>query len=70
VNAPSAFEVVSYREGKFRRATFKQGKLKTDKQQGVQPPTAPWSRFTPDPRSSTWSWHEEFIGTGSGTTRT
>ena len=64
VNALSAaFEVVSYREGKFRRATFKQGKLTSDKQgKDAQEPDGTLVRFTPDPAIfKTWSWHEEFI---------
>ena len=49
VNAlSSAFEVVSYREGKFRRATFVQGKLKADKQgKDATSPTARSSASRP-----------------------
>ncbi|MBM4335169.1 MAG: type IIA DNA topoisomerase subunit B [Deltaproteobacteria bacterium] len=64
VNAlSSAFEVISYREGKFRRATFAQGKLLSDKQgKDATEPDGTRVRFTPDPAIfKTWSWNEEFI---------
>jgi len=65
VNALSAaFEVVSWREGKYRRATFKQGKITSDKQ-GKEADAADGTlvRFTPDPVIfKTLNWNDELVG--------
>ena len=64
VNALSdTFEVCSYREGKFKRATFNQGKLKKE-QAGKDPkaPTGTYIRFTPDTEIfKKFKWNNEFI---------
>ncbi|MBW2417922.1 MAG: ATP-binding protein, partial [Deltaproteobacteria bacterium] len=64
VNALSSdFEAISYREGKYRRAAFQQGKVKEDKKgkaTGEESGTA--IRFTPDPEIfGEYAWNEEFI---------
>lgn len=65
VNALSAdFTVISYREGKYKRADFKQGRLQhekggTDKDNG---PRGTFVQFTPDPEIfKTYHWNLEFI---------
>ncbi len=64
VNALSArFTVTSWREGKFRRATFERGKLKDDKA-GKDTDTRDGTEvsFEPDPEIfGRFGWHEEFI---------
>ncbi len=64
VNALSdTFEVCSYREGKFKRATFNQGKLKKESA-GKEPkaPTGTYIRFTPDTEIfKKFKWNNEFI---------
>jgi topoisomerase-4 subunit B len=64
VNAlASEFEAASYRDGKFRKARFAQGKLLKD-QKGKQGDAADGTevRFTPDPEIfGTYQWNEEFI---------
>jgi topoisomerase-4 subunit B len=64
VNALSSrFEATSFRDGRFRRACFEQGKLQgdekgrdSDAKQGTR------VRFTPDPEIfHDFDWHEEFI---------
>jgi len=64
VNALSArFEVISYREGKFKRALFKQGKL-IDQEDGRSKDEADgtYVEFTPDPEIFTkFQWRDEFI---------
>lgn len=64
VNALSSeFEVCSYREGKFKRAIFSQGKLV--KEQGgkdANSPTGTYVRFTPDKEIfKKFRWSDEFI---------
>lgn len=64
VNALSShFEVCSYREGKYKRALFEQGKLV--KEQGgkdADAPTGTFVRFTPDPEIfKKYKWNVEFI---------
>jgi topoisomerase-4 subunit B len=65
VNALSSnFEAVSYRDGRFRRATFGQGKILTDKK-GRDPEarTGTLVQFTPDREIfGEFSWTEDFIG--------
>ena len=64
VNALSAaFEVVSWREGKYRRATFERGKIKSDKQgKEADQPDGTLVRFSPD-RSifKHISWNDELV---------
>src|SRR5262245_17614799 len=64
VNAlSSAFEVTSWREGRYRSARFAQGQLESDKQ-GRDADAADGTRvrFTPDPEIfPRYTWHEEFI---------
>ena len=64
VNALSSqFEVISYRDGKFKRALFERGKLKKE-EDGRQKdePTGTLVRFTPDPEVfKRFSWNEEHI---------
>ncbi|HTO54017.1 MAG TPA: DNA topoisomerase IV subunit B [Myxococcota bacterium] len=65
VNALSAaFEVTSWREGKYRRATFKQGKIASDKQgKESEQADGTFVRFTPDPTIfKTTHWSDELIG--------
>lgn len=65
VNALSAeFEITSWREGKFRRVRFEQGKLISDKKgSDARAPNGTEVRFTPDPEIfKKYSWNEEFIG--------
>jgi topoisomerase-4 subunit B len=64
VNAlSSAFEVVSYREGKYKRALFEQGKLL--KEQGGkdgEAPTGTYVRFEPDREIfKKFHWNVEYI---------
>lgn len=64
VNALSSeFEVCSFREGKFKRALFSQGKLV--KEQGgkdTNSPTGTFVRFTPDKEIfKKYKWNDEFI---------
>jgi topoisomerase-4 subunit B len=64
VNAlASSFEAVSYRDGKFRRATFERGKLQQDKKgEQADAPDGTFIRFTPDEEIfGTFDWSEEFI---------
>jgi DNA gyrase subunit B/topoisomerase-4 subunit B len=51
VNALSDhFEVTSFREGRFRRATFSQGRIESDKKgKDAEAPDGTLVRFTPDP---------------------
>ena len=64
VNALSQrFSVTSWREGKFRRATFSRGKLASDKT-GKDDATRDGTEvsFEPDPEIfGRFGWHEEFI---------
>ena len=64
VNALSSeFEVVSYRDGAYKRALFRRGELESEnggKAQGERDGT--FIRFTPDPQIfEEYSWREEFI---------
>ena len=64
VNALSSeFEVVSYREGKFKRARFERG-VKREESSGRAPkePNGTWVRFTPDSEIfGDFEWREEYI---------
>ncbi|MFH0946737.1 MAG: ATP-binding protein, partial [Planctomycetota bacterium] len=64
VNALSAeFEVVSYRDGHYRRARFERGVLKEEKK-GRDPESKPGTlvRFTPDPQVfGKYCWEEAYI---------
>jgi topoisomerase-4 subunit B len=64
VNALSSdFEVVSYRDGKFKRATFQRGKKtgeKSGKETGEK--TGTLIRFVPDPEIfGVFEWREEYL---------
>ncbi len=63
VNALSTrFEVCSWREGRFKRATFEQGKITAEKggKEGAKDGT--FVAFTPDPEIfGEYQWREEFI---------
>ena len=64
VNALSAeFEVISYREGKFRRARFERGHQKDDAAgKDETAPTGTFIRFRPDPEIfNSFTWREEFV---------
>ena len=63
VNALSSdFEVVSRREGKFVRATFERGKLKTEKKGKEDAPDGTFVRFVPDPEIfGQYAWNEDYI---------
>ena len=63
VNALSAtFEVVSHRDGQFKRATFKQGKLKDEEGGKSKEPNGTYVCFTPDPEIfKKYAWHDEYI---------
>jgi topoisomerase-4 subunit B len=65
VNALSSeFEVCSWREGRYKRASFKQGKLKDEKDgKDTEGQSGTWVKFTPDPEIfKTYTWDETFIG--------
>jgi topoisomerase IV subunit B len=64
VNAlASAFEVVSTREGQFKRATFVQGLLQKEEDgRDRNSPTGTFVRFTPDVEIfKAYAWKDEFI---------
>jgi topoisomerase-4 subunit B len=63
VNALSAsFEVVSHRDGQFKRATFKQGKLVDEEGGRTKEPNGTYVCFTPDPEIfKKYAWHDEYI---------
>jgi len=64
VNALSdEFEVTSYREGKFRTATFARGKLANQRRgQDSSAPDGTFVRFTPDPEIfGRYDWDDDFI---------
>jgi topoisomerase-4 subunit B len=64
VNALSSeFEAVSWRDGRFRRASFRRGKLlKESKGRAPDEPDGTYVRFTPDPEIfERYAWNEEFI---------
>ena len=63
VNALSAdFEVRSFRDGRFKQASFIRGKLQKEKSGKSEEPNGTYIRFTPDPEIfGTYEWREEFI---------
>jgi topoisomerase-4 subunit B len=63
VNALSGrFEVISHREGQFKRAAFKQGKLVDEEDGRSTEPNGTWVEFEPDVEIfKTFTWHDEFI---------
>lgn len=64
VNALSAtFEVCSFREGKFKRAIFEQGKLKKEQAgKDAKAPTGTFTRFVPDREIfKRFKWNFEYI---------
>jgi topoisomerase-4 subunit B len=64
VNALSAdFQVASFRDGKFVRADFKQGKLEGQKKgKDGAAPDGTYVEFTPDPEIfGKYDWNEDFI---------
>jgi topoisomerase-4 subunit B len=64
VNALSEkFEVISYRDGKFHKATFERGKLITDiSGEDKKSHSGTFIQFTPDPEIfNTYGWQEEYI---------
>ncbi len=64
VNALSSrFEITSWREGKFRRVRFEQGRLVEDKKgKGAKEPNGTSVTFMPDPEIfKKYHWNEEFI---------
>jgi len=63
VNALSAtFEVVSHRDGQFKRATFKQGKLKDEESGKTKEPNGTYVCFEPDSEIfKKYAWHDEYI---------
>ncbi len=64
VNAlAESFEVISYREGQFKRATFVQGKLKKEEDgRDKNADNGTFVRFTPDAEIfKKYTWHDEFI---------
>lgn len=64
VNALSEdFEVTSYREGKFRSASFSEGKIQGEKKgKAVDEPSGTLVTFTPDPKIfGEYGWNQEFV---------
>ena len=64
VNALSEhFEVTSFREGKFRKATFSRGRIESDKKgRDAEAADGTLVRFTPDPEIfERYDWNEDFI---------
>ena len=63
VNALSAdFEVCSWREGAYKLAIFKQGRLVQEKKGRGKEPNGTRVRFTPDPDIfKKYNWQEEFV---------
>jgi topoisomerase IV subunit B len=64
VNALSShFEVISYREGKYKRAVFSQGeKLEEKSGSAASERNGTFISFTPDPEIfNTYAWKEDFI---------
>ena len=64
VNALSQrFEVISFREGKFKRAVFQRGKLKDEEDgKNKDQPEGTYVEFEPDPEIfKSYAWHDEFI---------
>ncbi len=64
VNALSSrFEVISFRDGQFKRAVFVRGKLKEEEGgKAKDEPTGTYVEFTPDTEIfKTYQWHDEFI---------
>ncbi len=64
VNALSSdFEVISYRDGKYKRAVFERGKLlEEDKGRAKKAPNGTYVRFTPDTQIfRRYDWRQEYI---------
>lgn len=63
VNALSSrFEVVSHREGRFKRALFMRGKLMDEEEGRTKEPDGTLVTFTPDPEIfGKYAWHDEFV---------
>jgi topoisomerase IV subunit B len=64
VNALAArFEVVSHRDGQFKRGTFRQGRLVSEEDGKAKgEPDGTLVSFEPDPEIfKTFTWHDEFI---------
>ncbi|MDA3960523.1 MAG: toprim domain-containing protein, partial [Planctomycetota bacterium] len=63
VNALSkTFEVCSWRDGKYKRAHFEQGKLKGQKGGSEAKPNGTFVQFEPDPEIfKSFTWDEEYI---------
>jgi topoisomerase IV subunit B len=64
VNALSSrFEVISFRDGQFKRAVFERGKLKDEENgKAKEEPNGTYVEFTPDPEIfKTYAWHDEYI---------
>jgi topoisomerase-4 subunit B len=64
VNALSdRFEVISFRDGQFKRGLFERGKLKQQEQgKAKDEPNGTYVEFTPDPEIfKQYTWHDEFI---------
>ena len=64
VNALSeSFEVTSFRDGKYRRARFEQGRLVEDKKgKDTESSSGTLVRFTPDPEIfKRYEWNSEFV---------
>ncbi len=64
VNALSSrFEVISFREGQFKRGLFERGKLKAEEAgKAKDEPNGTYVEFTPDPEIfKTYQWKDEFI---------
>ncbi|MEW5851970.1 MAG: DNA topoisomerase IV subunit B [Myxococcota bacterium] len=63
VNALSErFEVVSYRDGQFRRGLFERGKLVKDESGKSKEPNGTFVQFTPDPEIfKKFTWQDDFI---------
>ena len=63
VNALSArFEVCSYRDGDFKRATFEQGKKVAEEDGKSKEGNGTWVRFSPDPEIfKSYTWNDDFL---------
>ena len=63
VNALSSrFEVISHREGKFKRAAFVRGKLVDEEEGKTKEPDGTLVTFTPDDEIfKVYAWHDEYI---------
>ena len=63
VNALSSrFEVVSHREGRFKRAVFVRGQLESEEEGRTKEPDGTLVSFTPDNEIfKVYAWHDEYI---------